>query len=384
MRGSRRLALLAGPLVGTLALLGCSVSETPDGFDRTPQTVHSDLAAIDAAQLQLPLVVEPLELVEPGWDLPVKHSGDTFLSAGTGDDSLEFTAVDVHGSALWKASRPTGCTGFALTQDADDTALAVLTDSATSNDCDDEVTASAYDLETGEQAWGPVDVPGPMSGPGTVFADDPAEAVALDPSTGKSMEKESEESRIIGEYQGLLLSVDSDSLTATEDGKTVWQHSLADSGWTAADLHAFPGAKTGDSYIHLEAGKGEGPVLDKESGDVLDDDARGVAQDANTKTVVTLGAQGLTVIDDLGKNDLPVSVPASVHLEAATGGLLYLRESGSLRVHNATTGSLARGYLAKGSGIVAIPGQFTSEGVGTLRAGDRTLLATDRVVDDGE
>lgn len=383
MRGSRRLTLLAGPVIGALALMGCSGSETPDDFDRTPQKVDSDLEAVDAAKLQLPLVVEPLELVEPGWDLPVKHSGDTFLSGETGEDSLNFTAVDVHGSTLWKAQRPTGCTGFAVTQDADDTPLAVLTDSASSSDCDKDVTASAYDLETGKQAWGPVDVPGPMSGAGTVFAgDDPAEALALDPSTGQPVETESEESRIIGEYQGLILSVDGDSLNAAEDGRTVWQHSLADSGWKAADLHAFPGAKTGDSYIHLESGTGTGPVLDKKSGDVLADDARGVAQDANTQAVVTLGAQGLTVIDDLGKNELPISVPKSVHLEAATGGLLYLREGGSLRVHNATTGSLARGYPAEGSGVVAIPDQFTPGGVGSLRAGDRTLLATDRVVEE--
>lgn len=63
------------------------------------------------------------------------------------------------------------------------------------------------------------------------------------------------------------------------------------------------------------------------------------------------------------------------------GGLTYLREDGTLRAHNAATGSIARGYPAKSSGIVAVPDVFTSQGHGTLRAGDRTLLATDRVVE---
>jgi hypothetical protein len=105
-----------------------------------------------------------------------------------------------------------------------------------------------------------------------------------------------------------------------------------------------------EDVIAPDAGDGVGPVLDRETGELLDDDARGVAQDANTGAIVTLGKQGLTVIDDTGKNELPVSVPQSVELEAAVGGLIYLREEGTLRVHNAATGSLARGYPADGSG----------------------------------
>ena len=100
--------------------------------------------------------------------------------------------------------------------------------------------------------------------------------------------------------------------------------------------------------------------------------------------IITRDAQGLTVIDTTGSNELPVSLPKSVVLEAAVGGLIYLREDGTLRVHNAATGSIARGYPAEGSGIVAVPDVFSSKGLGTLRAGDRTLLATDRVVEDSD
>lgn len=388
MRTRRMSSLAAGAATLALVLSGCSFGNASEDFDRNPETVGTDLEAADTSDLQLPLIVEPLELVEPGWDLPVQSAGSVFLSADSGEESLMYSAVDTKGRQLWQAERPRGCTGFTVTADGD-TPLAVLTDSESSTDCDDDVTASAYDLKSGKKAWGPVDVPGPLRGPGAVFApeDAPAdEAVVLDPAAGEPADDSDGGNaggvRHLGEYQGLILDIKDGKLVASEDGTTAWEHSLADNGWDAEKLTAAAGAATGEGFIHLDAGDGVGPVFDRETGDLLDDDARGVARDANTQAVVTLGKSGITVIDDLGKNELPVSVPQSVHLEAAAGGLLYLREGGKLRVHNATTGSLARGYKAGESGIVAIPDVFTTAGVGTLRAGDRTLLATDRVVEE--
>lgn len=383
MRTRRLLSALAGALIGAFALAGCS--QAPDDFDRTPEQVTTELDAVDASDLQLPLIIEPLELVEPGWDLPPKHLGAVFLSASTGEETLDFSAVDIHGSTLWQAKRPSGCTGFTVSVDADGTPLAVLTDSDSSTDCDEDVTASAYDLETGEQEWGPVDVPGPMRGPGTVFAAEdaePTEALTLDPATGEAVQDGASDVRRLGEYRGTILSTDDKTLRAT--GEQSWELSLPDNGWNADELRAVPEADPGGDVIALDAGDGVGPVLDRETGELLDDDARGVAQDANTGAIVTLGKQGLTVIDDTGKNELPVSVPQSVELEATVGGLIYLREEGTLRVHNAMTGSLARGYPADGSGVVAVPGAFTPDGLGTVQAGDRTLLATDRVAEDSE
>lgn len=388
MRRMRLAATAAGAAVFALVVSGCSLSDDPGDFDRAPETVGTDLKAADTSDLQLPLLVDPLELVEPGWDLPVQSAGSTFLSAHAGEDSLTYSAVNTKGTELWQAERPSGCTGFTVTADGD-TPLAVLTDSESTTDCDEDVTASAYDLTTGKKTWGPVEVPGPLRGPGTVFApeDAPAnEAVVLDPATGEPVEEsdgaDADGVSRLGEYQGLILSIIGGKLVASEDGKSVWEHSLKDNDWDADQLAPTAEAATGEGFIHLDAGGGVGPVFDRDSGDLLDDDARGVARDANTAAVVTLGKAGLTVIDDLGKNELPVSVPKSVHLEAAAGGLLYLREGGKLRVHNAATGSLARGYKADGSGVVAIPDVLTGEGLGTLRAGDRTLLATDRVVEE--
>ncbi|TSI19422.1 hypothetical protein [Brevibacterium aurantiacum] len=381
----RKLFALAATLPMALALIGCTPVEEPPEFERGTSPVDTKLDAVDASDLQMPLIVEPLELVEPDWDLDVKHLDDVFLSAGSSEDRLDFSAVDSSGTTLWQANRPVGCTGFAVTADSEGTPLAVLTDSATDESCSTEVTASAYDLESGEQRWGPTDVPGPLQGPGTVFSPaddggdtDDGEAVALDSDTGEVADEDSSTSRVLGEFQGTFLSVGQDTLSASDGGDTSWEISLADHGWSVEGLTAFP--EQVDGLIHLDADDGSGPVIDAETGDVLDESASEIAQDANSETIITRDEQGLTVIDATGTNELPVSLPEPVMLEAAVGGLIYLREGASLRVHNAATGSVARGYPAEGSGIVAVPDLFTSQGLGTLRAGDRTLLATDRVV----
>ncbi|WP_240372626.1 hypothetical protein [Brevibacterium zhoupengii] len=377
----RRLFALAASLPMALALFGCTPTEEPPDLDRGPKQVEKKLEAVDASDLQLPLIVEPLELVEPGWDLDVKHLGDVFLSASSGDDRLNFSAVDSTGTTLWQAQRPTGCTGFSVTADSEGTPLAVLTDSASDESCDSEVTASAYDLETGELRWGPTEVPGPMQGPGTVFSpEDGSETVALEPDTGEASDQASSASRVLGEYRGTILSVDENTLTAATGGETAWEVPLSEHDWNAEGLTAFPDQV--DGLIHLDAKDGSGPVIDAESGDIVDDSASEIAHDANSEMIITRDSQGLTVIDATGSNVLPVSLPKSVVLEAAVGGLIYLREDGTLRVHNAATGSIARGYPAEGSGTVAVPDVFTSQGHGTLRAGDRTLLATDRVVEE--
>lgn len=383
----RKLFALAATLPMALALLGCTPVEEPPELERGTRPVDTKLDAVDASDLQLPLIVEPLELVEPDWDLDVKHLDDVFLSAGSSEDRLDFSAVDSNGTTLWQVNRPVGCTGFAVTADSEGTPLAVLTDSATDESCSTEVTASAYDLESGEQRWGPTDVPGPLQGPGTVFSPgddggdtDDGEAVALDSDTGEVADEDSSTSRVLGEFQGTFLSVGQDTLSASDGGDTSWEISLADHGWSVEGLTAFP--EQVDGLIHLDADDGSGPVIDAETGDVLDESASEIAQDANSETIITRDEQGLTVIDATGTNELPVSLPEPVMLEAAVGGLIYLREGASLRVHNAATGSVARGYPAEGSGIVAVPDLFTSQGLGTLRAGDRTLLATDRVVEE--
>src|SRR5699024_8318392 len=91
----------------------------------------------------------------------------------------------------------------------------------------------------------------------------------------------------------------------------------AEPGRSSGARRAGPGGGAGLAGPAAGAGGAAGPGVDRQPGDLRDDDARGRAQDASPGALVTLGKQGLTAIDDTGKNELPVSVPESVELEAA-------------------------------------------------------------------
>jgi hypothetical protein len=195
MRSTRFAAASTGTAVLSLTLIGCAFGSAADAFGREPEISGTALKAAGTSDLQLPLLVEPLDLVEPGWDLPVQAAGKTLLSAHSGEDSPTYSAVDTMGTMLRRAENPNGCTGLVVTADGK-TPVAVLTDSESSTDCDEDVTASVYILSTGEKMWGPVEAPGPLRGPGTVFADADApttEAVILDPTTGNPTDPPSEE-----------------------------------------------------------------------------------------------------------------------------------------------------------------------------------------------
>src|SRR5699024_8809422 len=98
-----------------------------------------------------------------------------------------------------------------------------------------DTVVNAYELNTGESHWGPVPVPGPHTGPGTVFAAPPDQGmgdsgakVLLDPATGDVLVDEAEQSEIIvlGEFHGTVLLVQDDQVHA---------HSAADLAETGID-----------------------------------------------------------------------------------------------------------------------------------------------------
>ena len=120
----------------------------------------------DTSDVRLPAQFDQLVTIEPAWDLPIQRGGSVFLSAEETDRALVFRAVDSSGTVRWSAERPLACAGFVVTRDADGRDLAVLTDAEASDDDLSVTTASAYDLGSGEQVWGPVEVPGPAHRPG--------------------------------------------------------------------------------------------------------------------------------------------------------------------------------------------------------------------------
>lgn len=323
-------------MAAALTLTACTshgVTEGQDpaeveGLDRVPNASSEHLPAADTSDVRLPTQFDQLVTVEPTWDLPVQRGGDVFLSAEETDRALVYRAVDSTGTVLWTAQRPLACAGFVVTQDWKGRDLAVLTDAETSDSSLSITTASAYDLGSGEQVWGPVEVPGPHTGPGLVFAAPPegfmgesGESVALDPTTGEPL---GDDGRVIGEFDGT------------------------------------------------------GPLLDLESGEVLGETVHDAAHDAGAGITAFLDADGLTVRDAHGEQQLAMSVREGTTLEAVVGALVYLRDGSSVRVHNGVTGRVAQAYAQDGEGPVAVPDLVTEKGAGTLTAGGRTVLATER------
>src|SRR5690606_134129 len=124
----------------------------------------------EITEARVPYNLWGMVAVDPGWDTLPQHADGVFLAPSEDEDgqALTFTAVDEEGTILWTAQRPLSSSDFTLTTDADGRALAVLTDVATTDDALAGTPATAYDLHTGEEVWGPVTVPGPHYGPGVV------------------------------------------------------------------------------------------------------------------------------------------------------------------------------------------------------------------------
>lgn len=104
---------------------------------------------------------------------------------------------------------------------------------------------------------------------------------------------------------------------------------------------------------------GSAIVLDPSTGDVLDEGPGRV-----------LGEYDGTIVRD------------GTTLEAVVGVLVYQRDGSAVRVHNGITGGIAQAYPQDGTGAVAVPHLVTEAGTGTLTAGSRTLLSTQRVIEE--
>ncbi|MGO1833428.1 MAG: hypothetical protein ACTH0C_02025, partial [Actinomycetaceae bacterium] len=221
----------AAAVIAALVLVACG--SEPE-VDREPRSAAHAPAEVDTEGLRMPLILGDAVLHDPGWSsAPQEHDG-VYLAPATGSGTLEFRAVDSDGEALWTAERPLSCTGFTVSTGPDGEPIAVLTDTGTTDDTFAGVTATAYDLVTGAEVWGPVDVPGPYQGPGLVFAAPPegpmgdtGRRTALDPRTGDPSVTEGEDDvdRVIGEYGGIVLTVAGETLGGAEaaTGEVLWE-----------------------------------------------------------------------------------------------------------------------------------------------------------------
>lgn len=394
--------LLTGVLVAAaVTLSGCSssddASETqplPD-YEPNPVDVNAAASKVDPAELRLPLQLEDDTIVDPGWQTPPHSVDNMFLSAGGDDSVLTFRAVDDTGTIRWEAQRPISCSGFTLTSE-DEQRYAVLADIDSETQDLGDTVVNAYELDTGENHWGPVPVPGPHKGPGTVFAAPPDQGmgdsgakVLLDPATGDVLVDEAEQSEIIvlGEFHGTVLLVQDDQVQAHSaadlaetgiDATPQWTIDAADYGWQPEQLTAATPATVADpdhGAALIGTDNQDQALIDLTDGEVLAEQLADAGQDPSSGTWVTLGHQ-LVGYDTDGRQ-LYAHPNDDLDFAGVGAAMAYLKNAdGDLEAHNVVTGDIGRAYRPDDTGTVAVPTIISPTGIGVVEADDRFYLST--------
>ena len=347
----RRLAVV--PLVSALFLTACAEGDVSvGGSDPTP--TNRTLEQIDTATISLPAGLGDAGVLQPGWDLPPQELDGVFVGQSMGESGwLEFTAVDERGEILWLAERPPSCTGFALARTDDGRPLAILTNLVATPEAIATPTATAFDLRTGEEIWGPIEVTGPYKGPGLVFAaapegfmGDTGKKIALNPSTGDIIAAEDEHTtrRIVGEFQGALISVDADHLIAErpkDEGalETLRSQPLAEFGRDHAEIsNQARRIDLGDQHIVIPSGDDSLAVLELEAGTVVVNHARDAAYDKQSDTLIILNDSEIVGFPANGEAwNLPV--PGDARLQGLGGGIAYVHTYEANLAFNLTNGA---------------------------------------------
>lgn len=364
----------AGPVVLLLLVLvaGCGQADPAPRLE--PYAVDEPLAQVDTRGMQLPTTLADLAVLDPAWDAPPQESEGVFLEARQEGQVTEFTAVDSHGEVLWGVERPAGAESVVTSGDGGDP-LAVPTDPGEGSD---GPSVTAYDLSSGDFAWGPVTLPGPLRGPGLTFAadpDDPAsEVTVLDPASGEAVEHGGD-AEVVGEYDGTVLLVEDGHLVArgTADGQMRWTLALAEQGWDA-DAVAPAEAAAPPGLALIGTGDSAGAVLDLAEGTVLSEDAQEAVVDAATGTLLVRGEVGIQAFDERGQDLWAQGVAPQTGIAGVGGIFLYLRDGDTLRVLNVVNGTVASAYAPDGSGSIVVPGQVLPNGAAYVRDGARILL----------
>lgn len=385
---------LAGLAAAGLLLAGCATPDAPPTEpaaepDRIPTTDLGPLPEVEPGALRLPQQAGGAPVVDPGWDLTPQARDGLALGAAEQDGVLTFTAVGADGDALWSAQRPVSCTGFAVSTTSDGRAIAVLTDTATTDDAMAATTATAYDLRTGAEVWGPVDVPGPHQGPGLVFAPAASDGmgetqprVALDPDTGQVAAHGDDGPAVVGEYDGTVLAREDGELVAhrAHDGRERWRLEIVDHEWDEEAVTAAPEALPAGEMARLSVGDTDA-LVDLTDGEVLADGFTDVGIDPATRTVVSVDGTALRGTGPDGTELWSASAGAEVTIEAVSGALVYLRDGTSLRAHNVLTGNVAEAYAPQDEGDLVVPTPVPEAASLVLFDYSRYYLATSETVE---
>ncbi|SMX85754.1 hypothetical protein [Brevibacterium linens] len=330
--------ILPACLLALGSLTACS-SIDADSESAAPRPVHSPAETLRPAETNGSGTTSAAEsgagAIDPGWDVAAQEADDVFLSLHEAESDLEFRAVDSDGTILWSAQRPRVCSGF-LVSDSADGPVAVLMDQQSGSSGSLKTTASGFDLHTGENLWGPVEVPGPLLGSGLVFAGPPEDIIgaggprtALDPASGAELAVEDGDSpRILALLDGHLVLADGEELIGEDvEGRRLWTRPLADLGLTAAEARETPWEAVGDSHALLGSGGGQHTLIDLRSGDTIATGIDSAGFDEHSRTLVTSDSKlhGFD-LDGTKRWDAPLDGDAEL---SAVGAGLVITESGA-------------------------------------------------------
>lgn len=376
-------------LAGLLLLGACSETEPQsEPIEREVSVVQSPAPRIDGPDLRLPVQLQGLEMVDPGWDTPAQQLDGIFVGAGEHGDRLQFSAIDSEGVIRWEVERPASCIGFTLARTSEDQTIAVLSDQHEGQDGLAEFSASAYDLQTGDQLWGAVDVPGPHQGPGLVYAEPSAEPigetgprVALDADTGEAVLDETEGQHVIGEYHGTALIGDGPDLVAvsTQGGAELWRQE----GEADPRPRAVPGIEPGPGIALLAQNEHPPTLIDISDGQVIAEDVHDVSTDVSTGTRVVQGGDQLHGYDLDGEQIWNRAAAPESTIRSVGGVIGYVQEGSGLRAINALTGETAVGF-DEGEADLAVPEVLAAQGSGVVLTADGSLLVTNVVTGEGQ
>lgn len=370
-----------------LALAACAAEpeHQEPSYEPKPQTVERQAPETDSEGLRLPHQLEEAPLLKPGWDSPPQQASGVYLAPGETEGILTFTAVDTDGTILWQAERPLSCTGFTLTNTGTQD-LAVLTDLEPAEDSFGATTATAYNLETGEHVWGPVEVPGPHQGPGLVFASPPEEhfgdlgpKVVLDPATGEVLyDEDNDTTAVIGEYHGTILVSDDGEIRAytTPDQDHPWSLRLTDLGWPSEQIYSADSTNPGSLTAALIGPETDRQALvDLGTGEIIADELRDAVQDPTSGTWITLG-EDLSGYDESGEQIFTAPDAEDLRIEGVGGVLVYLGTTDDrIQVHNVISGDVAQAYDPEEPGIIATPTYVSELGAAAVEYIDGYLFA---------
>lgn len=307
------------------------------------------------------------------------------------EPELSVVGLDATGEVRWRVTTNPSCAGFGVSRHEGRDLVVVLDSDAdeSAGGLATTTVATAFDAADGAVAWGPVEVPGPLRGPGLIFGEAPGSVVAddlgprvmLSAADGSVVADESAGDVVVHEHHGVGV-VERDGLLQARDTAS------GELLWTGADLARPAGIDAGSRPVPVtdvtaSAGAtlvlawprppgepvyaahelGTGALLGELPGEP--DGASVADPESGTTLITTSGPAGrqLSALTPHGAawsvpfpDDASVDVIAgdSVHGRSEGGaGLVLSRSDGTVRAEGAWTPPASR--LPGGPAVVALP-----------------------------